>query len=90
MNITVEQIQAIKAKAEQRRRAVERARGSLDQLMKTLKDDFGCETVEEAKAKLEEMKEKGTQTAARIEKLKARVVSLWEQVENPGENQEAE
>ena len=90
MSITIEQIQIIKATAEQRRRAVERARGSMEQLMKTLKNDFGCETVEEAKQKLSELQSKGEQVSARIEKLKVRVVELWEQVQNPGNNEEQE
>lgn len=83
MNITIEQIQAIKSKAEQRRRAIDRAKGSLEQLLKTLKTDFDCENLEEAKKKLAELQDRGTTLSARIEKLKVRVVDLWEQVENP-------
>ena len=88
MNITIEQVQDIKTKAEQRRRAVERARGNKEQLMKNLKRDFDCDTLEEAQEKLTNMIEEGQALAAKIEKLKSRVVTLWEQVVNPQQDSE--
>lgn len=88
MNITIEQVQDIKAKAEQRRRAVERAKGNKEQLMKNLKRDFDCDTLEEAQEKLARMIEEGQALAAKIDKLKSRVVALWEQVVNPQQDSE--
>lgn len=77
--ISIEQIQAIKDQAQQKRSTVERCKGNLEQLMRQLKDEFGCETVEEAKAKLEEMKETGVALGQKIEKMKTKVVALWNQ-----------
>lgn len=88
MNITIEQVQDIKVKAEQRRRAVERARGNKEQLMKNLKRDFDCDTLEEAQEKLANMIEEGQALAAKIDKLKSRVIALWEQVVNPQQDDE--
>lgn len=79
MAITIEQIQTIKDQAQQKRSTLERCKGNLDQLLKQLKDDFGCETVEEAKQKLDQMKQDGIALGQRIEKMKTRVVALWNQ-----------
>lgn len=84
--ITVEEIQEIKRKAEQKRREVERAKGSLEQLMEILRKDYECDTIEQANDKLEKLKEKGQQISDKIEKMKSRVVELWNQIENPKED----
>lgn len=55
--IDIEQYNRIKKKADQARADVQRAEGALDQVMKNLKDDFGCSTIEEAEAKLIELEE---------------------------------
>jgi len=79
MAITIEQIQAIKDQAQQKRTTLERCKGNLEQLLKQLKDEFGCETVEEAKQKLKQMEQDGIALSQKIEKMKTRVVALWNQ-----------
>ena len=77
MAITIEQIQAIRDQAQQKKSTVERCKGNLEQLLRQLQNEFGCETVEEARQKLEEMKNKGIALGQRIEKMKAKVVAMW-------------
>lgn len=79
MAITIEQIQTIKDQAQQKRATLERCKGNLDQLLKQLKDEFECETVEEAKQKLKQMERDGIALGQKIEKMKTRVVALWNQ-----------
>lgn len=86
MSITIEEIEKIKNQAEQKRRSVERAKGSLQQLLKNLQNDFGCASIEEAKKKLAEMEQEGVKLDQRVEKLKDRLVSLWEQIDSASEN----
>lgn len=85
MSVTIEEIQSIKEQAEQKRRAADRAKGQLEQLMKTLKEQFDCDSLEEAKDKLTEIEQEGIKLSQRIEKLKDRVVSMWN---NCGQEQE--
>ena len=80
--ITIEQVQAIKKNAEEKRAKIQRTKGSYDQLLKTLETEFKCKTVQEAKQKLEELKAEGLQLAKRIEKVKSRVSDLWDEIEN--------
>lgn len=75
--ISIEQIEQIKREAENKRRMAERMKGTRDQLIKTIKAEFSVATLEEAQAKLEEMKREGQMYSTRIEKLQARVVELW-------------
>ena len=77
MAITIQEIQQIKYQAEQKKNTVERCRGNLEQLMKQLKDEFDCETIEDAKKLLQELKDNGTTLSQKIEKMKNRVVALW-------------
>lgn len=76
--ISVEEIQEIQKKAEQQNQRVERLRGSREQLFKQLKTDFDCETVDAANQKLQALENDGKAIAARIDKLKQRVVEEWE------------
>jgi len=80
--ITIEQVQAIKKTAEEKRAKIQRTRGSYDQLLKTLETEFQCKTIQEAKEKLEKLKDEGLQLAKRIEKIKSRVSNLWDEIEN--------
>lgn len=52
----LKQFAELKSKVEQAQQRMDRAQGSLDQLMKQLKEDFDCKTIEEATAKLKKLK----------------------------------
>lgn len=78
MEITIEQIQDIQRKAEQHKQKIERLKGSHEQLMKQLKTEFECDSLDEAKTKMEEIKEEGKNLSSRIEKMKQRVVDEWD------------
>lgn len=53
--LTEKQYRDLKREVEEAKAASERARGALDQIMLQLKEDFDCDDVKEAKAKLEEL-----------------------------------
>jgi len=53
--IDLARYQLLKSKLDKAQREVDRAQGSLDQLMVRLKDDHGCETLKQAEKKLKQM-----------------------------------
>ena len=57
MSIDLEKYNKIKAAADAKRKEVDQAEGALRQQMSDLKEKFGCETIEQAEAKLAELDE---------------------------------
>jgi len=55
---TIEDVEELKAIAEQRRQEADRAEGELEGLRKRLKKEFECDSIEEAEKLLEEFQEK--------------------------------
>jgi len=47
----------LKRKIETTQQSIDKAKGALEQLLKNLKQDFNCETVEEAEEKLKTLQE---------------------------------
>lgn len=58
MTINLDQYRRLKAKVEEATAAAARAEGALEQQMKKLKEDFGCESVGDAEELLVALKEK--------------------------------
>lgn len=54
--LTEEKFQELKEKVETKRREAERAEGALEVSMKRLKEEFECDTIEEAKALFKKQK----------------------------------
>lgn len=70
--LTEQKYRQLKQEMETAKSEADRAQGQLDQLMTRLKEDFGCATLKEAKAKLEELeKEKATAEKAFEKALRA-------------------
>ena len=69
MTISVEEFNRLKKHAEDKRNEVAMAEGGLKQVMSDLKENFGCETIEQAQAKLAELElqEKAAETAYNTE-----------------------
>jgi len=57
MTIDLKKFEKLKSELEHQREEVDRARGGLDHLMGVLKEDYSCETVEDAESVLQEMKD---------------------------------
>lgn len=69
MTISIEEFNRLKKHAEEKSREVSQAEGALKQVMSDLKEQFGCETIEQAQAKLAELElqEKAAETAYNVE-----------------------
>ncbi len=50
----VEELEALKKKIETAKQDKAKSEGAIEQIEKTWKDDFGCKTVEEVKAKVKD------------------------------------
>ena len=57
MTNDVEEFEKLKKRVEDCRRKADKAAGARDQTLQTIKDEFGCDGIEEAREKLEELKE---------------------------------
>ena len=55
---TAQRYERLKQEVAEHNSAADRAQGRLDAAMKTLKDDFGCDTLDEAREKLRKAQEK--------------------------------
>ena len=55
---TAQRYERLKQEVAEHNSAADRAQGRLDAAMKTLKDDFGCDTLEDAREKLRRAQEK--------------------------------
>ena len=68
MAINVEQYKALKDKAARAKTEADRAEGALQAKMKQLKDEFGCDTLEEAETLLAEKNKALAQSEADYER----------------------
>lgn len=65
-----EQLQDIQSRVAARKREVDKAQGSLDAVTKQLKEDFGCASLSEAKAKLAKLREDEEKAQVEFESLR--------------------
>jgi len=68
----------LKKKAEDARTARERAAGKLEAAMTRLKEEFGCETIAEAKTKAKQLDKEASQAEKDYETAKAEFEEEWE------------
>lgn len=77
MSIDLEEYQKLKARALELKAESDRASGALEQHMRTLKEDFGCDTVEEAKKLLAKMEEEEAKYEAEYKQELERFEEKW-------------
>lgn len=75
--ITEERYRKLKAEVEETKAEADRAQGALDQLLVRLKDEFECNNLKEAKAKLAELEAKKKKAEATFEKTLAAYEEKW-------------
>lgn len=51
----IDALTTLREKADKMRREADRAQGALDQVMKQLREEFSCKTLDEAEKKLQEL-----------------------------------
>ena len=75
--MNIKEIQDIKTQIEQRKQSIERAKGRKEQLLKSLQNDFNCNSLEEAKEVLQQLKNEGQEIKNKIEKLCDKIERIW-------------
>jgi predicted transcriptional regulator len=65
--ITVERFQKLKRQEEESRREADRAQGALENLLKRLKEEFGCASEEEAQKLLKRLSKESEKLEASLE-----------------------
>ena len=68
---------ALKKKAEDAKTERDKAQGQLDAAMATLRDEFGCDTIEEAQEKMKKLEAEATKTEAAYETAKSKFETDW-------------
>ena len=85
--MNIKEIQEIKSQIEQRKQQIERAKGRKEQLLETLKKEFDCDTLEEAKKLLEKAKNDGKETREKIDRLAERIEKIWNESQGESEDE---
>lgn len=85
--MNIKEIQEIKSQIEQRKQQIERAKGRKEQLLETLKREFDCNTLEEAKKLLEKAKNDGKETREKIDRLAERIEKIWNESQGESEDE---
>jgi CHASE3 domain sensor protein len=67
-----EQLQEIQSRVAARKREVDKAQGSLDAETRQLKEDFGCSSLADARAKLAKLREEEAKALEEFEALRAK------------------
>jgi hypothetical protein len=76
--ITEDAYRKLKKEVENARTESERAKGALEQLLKTLRTEFECNDLKEAKAALEELKAKRDRAHKKLEQALKEYEDKWE------------
>lgn len=71
--------QKIRRRVEAAKTARDRAKGALDELTARLRKEFGCKTVEEAEALLDELKKEEITLAGKYVKARAEFLKAWKE-----------
>ena len=80
--MTVEEYESLKDEVDSFQSSLEQKRGELKQILKTMKEEFNCSTVEEAEKLLEELEAEQESLNKKLEKKTADLKEKWEAFEN--------
>lgn len=80
MGMSIEDFNALRDQVSKLQSQVDRAEGALQQTMETLKEEFGCETIEEAEKLAEQMRKETEALESKFEKAKEAFDAKWEEV----------
>lgn len=68
----------LKKKVEQAQQRADKAEGALDQIMKRLKNEFDCNSLEEAESKLKTLQRKEVELKEKFEEAKEEFKEKWD------------
>lgn len=77
--VSEEQYRKLKRDVDSTRSEAQRANGAYEQLMTQLKSEFGCKTLKEAKALLEDLEEKKAKAEKEFEKAMREYEKKWKE-----------
>jgi len=77
-----EEYRRLKRKVDRTREEADRAHGAFESKMKDLKEDFDCETIEEAETRLEEMQCEVAELKEKYKAMYDKFLSKWGSVLN--------
>ena len=75
--MTPEEYLDLKRAAERLQQEEARQQGALDQLLRQLKDGFGCRSIKEAEKLLRELEDKGKRDGAEADRLLREFMGKW-------------
>lgn len=73
----LEKVSRLKEQVESLRSEVDRAKGALSSTIRQLKEDFGCDSLEEGRKKLAHLQRSREERAKRVEKARERFERKW-------------
>jgi hypothetical protein len=76
MNQVLEEIKKLRKDVDEIRQREERRRGRLEQLMKTGKEDFGVESLQEGEAKLAKIAEQNLEDEKNLQAVKQKLEAI--------------
>lgn len=79
MTIGMKEFNELKAQAENCQRKADKAQGALDQTMKVLKDDYGCDNIEEAKELVKKETRETNKLKSKFEMIHKEFMDKWEE-----------
>jgi outer membrane protein TolC len=78
--IVLDDFDKLKAKVERLKAEKERAEGARDQLLRTLKEEFGCKSLQEAEALLAKLQSEETAALKKYNSYRTRFEKRWRKV----------
>ncbi len=80
MTLSMEEFNALKSKVESLQRKADKAEGALEQTMAILKEEYSCDSIEEAAELAEKFREEADTLEARFEKAESTFDDKWGKV----------
>jgi predicted transcriptional regulator len=77
MSVTLDDFYRLRKEVDELKRAKDKAQGAYDELMKRLKDEHGCKTIKEAKAKLKSLEAKERTLGVKYVKARKKFDKKW-------------
>lgn len=80
MSDIAQKLQQVQDKVAARSREVDKAQGALDTVTKTLKEEFGCTSLADAKTKLSELEAREKELTEELTEAVAKFEETWKDV----------
>ena len=82
MTVDLQEFNKLKSQVERLQRTADKAQGALEQAMEILKEEFGCDSVEEAKDLAEKYRKEARVLKEKFEEAETEFTEKWGEVLN--------